>query len=382
MVDPIRDDAPARSIMDWPAIFAGAAIAAGITVVFTGFNAALGFGSFSVRTGEGPGTFTAILLGLFAFLTMLAAYGLGGYVAGRMRTPVPGVGADEVTARDGAHGLTMWAVSTLIGAILAFGAVSASLRVAGGAAGTAVEATGQAVGGTLSGAGQVAGGVISGVGQVAGGAISGVGQIAGGAVQGAGQAMGDGTLSDMLPEGARGNPLEYITERLTRPAGDGAQPYSDEDIQRQVTSIIGNVLSTGELSDADRDFLAKAIAARTNTSEADANARIDEAVKAAQDIRNEAQQRLDQAKQAATDAAQKAQDEANKLRDEAEKRLEEAKQAAIDAAETARRGAVWTAFALAASSLISAVVAFLAAIRGGRDRDEGRVWGGLVHGRR
>ena len=381
MVDPIRDEAPARSIMDWPAIFAGAAIAAGTTVVFTGFNAALGFGSFSAETGEGPGTFTMVLLGLFAFLTMIAAYALGGYVAGRMRTPVPGVGADETSARDGVHGLTMWAVSTLIGAILAFGAVSTGIRAAGSAAGTAVEASGSAVGGALQGAGQVAGGVVSGVGQVAGGAISGVGQLAGGAMQGAGQAAGDGTLSDMLPQGAQQNPIEYITDRLMRPQDDTAQPYSDEDIQRQVTSIIGNVLRTGELSDPDRQYLARAIAARTNVSEADANARIDEAVQGVQDMRNEAQQRLDQAKQAATDAAQKAQDEAQRLRDEAEQRVEQAKQAAIDAAESARRGAVWTAFLLAASSLIAGAVSFVAAIRGGRDRDEGRVWAGLVHRR-
>lgn len=379
MADIIRDEAPARSIMDWPAIFAGAAIAAGTTVVFTGFTAALGFGSFSAKTGEGPGTFIAALIAIFAFLTMIGAYALGGYVSGRMRTPVPGVGADEAMARDGVHGLTMWAISTLIGALLAFGAVSSGIKAAGSAAGSAVEASGQAVGGALQGAGQVAGGVVSGVGQVAGGAISGVGQMVGGAAQGAGQAAGDGSLSDMLPQGAQQNPLSYITDQLLRPGDTQAQPYSDEDIQRQVTGIIGNVVRTGELSDADRDYLTRAIAARTSLSEDEAKTRVDQAVKEVTDMRDQAQQKLDQAKQAAADAAKKAQDEAAQLRDEAQKKVDEAKQAALDAAEKARRGAVWGAFLLAAFSLIAGAVSFAAAIKGGQDREEGRVWGGLLH---
>ena len=105
------DATPPRSIMDWPAILSGAAIAAGAMVVFTGFTAAIGLGSVSAEPGEGLGTFASILVGLFAFLSTLASYALGGYVAGRMRTPATAtaspttVTADETRARDGVHGL-------------------------------------------------------------------------------------------------------------------------------------------------------------------------------------------------------------------------------------------------------------------------------------
>ncbi|PZQ47625.1 MAG: hypothetical protein DI556_16795 [Rhodovulum sulfidophilum] len=307
------------------------------------------------------GMFAGMLVAIFAFLTMIAAYALGGYVAGRMRTPVAGAGADEVAARDGVHGLTVWALSTIIGAVLAFGAVSGAVKTAADAAGATVQAGGQVVGGALQGAGQLAGGVVSGVGQMAGGAVQGAGEAAG----------GGGGLSDMLPPEARENPLDYITDRLLRPQESAPQPYSDADLRQQIAGIVGSVLRNGELSDDDRAYLARAVAARTNLSEAEANARIDDAVGEVTALRDAAQQRLDEAKAAATQA-----------RDEAQQRIDQAKQEAIAAAEKARRAAVWGACLLAVSSLIAGAAAFAAAIRGGRDRDAGTVWSGLLHGPR
>lgn len=371
---------PPRSIMDWPAILAGAAIAAGSMVVFTGFTAAIGLGSVSAEPNEGLGTFAAILVGLFAFISTLAAYALGGYVAGRMRTPAAGIGADETRARDGVHGLTVWAVGTLVGAILTLGIISGGVRAVGSAAGTVVEAGGSAVGGALQGAGQLAGGVVGGVGQVAGGVVSGVGQAAGGALQGAGQAAGSETLQDMLPEGIQQNPMDYITNRLLRPEETAPNAFSDEAIQGEIAGIIGTVLRTGELPDDDRQYLIRAVAARTQLTQPEVEARVDEAVTQVQDLRAEAEQRLEEVRAQAQEAIDTAQAEAQRLQDEAQQRLEEARQAAIDAAEAARSTAVWSAFLLAASTLIAGAVAFLAAIRGGRDRDEGRVWSGLHRG--
>lgn len=382
MDETLETAAKPTRVMDWPAIFAGVTIAAGATLVFSAFTAALGLGSISAEPGEGLGWFAAAIIGIFGFLAMVASYALGGYVAGRMRTPASGLGSDEVGARDGVHGLAVWGLSLIVGAILAFGAVSGGVRTATSAAGSVVEAGGQAVGGALQGAGQVAGGVVSGVGQVAGGAISGVGQIAGGAAQGAGQAAGEGSLMDMLPAEARTNPAEYIVERLLRPEETSPEPYSDEDIRRQVTAIVGTVLRTGELPESDREYLARAVAARTDLSEDQVNTRIDEAVAEVTAMRDEAEQRLEQARQSAQEAADAAQAEAERLQAEAQERLEQARQAAIDAAERARSASVWTAFLLAVSSLVAGAAAFAAAVKGGRDRDEGIVWRGLLHDRR
>ncbi|MGN7869618.1 hypothetical protein [Paracoccus sp. 22332] len=367
----IPDATPQRSIMDWPAILSGAAIAAGALVVFTGFTAAIGLGSVSAEPGEGLGTFASILVGLFAFLSTVAAYALGGYVAGRMRTPVSGIAADETRARDGVHGLTVWAVGTLVGAVLAFGVVSSGVRAVGSAAGTVVEAGGSAVGGALQGAGQLAGGVVGGVGQIAGGVVSG-----------AGQAANNDTLQDMLPEGLQQNPLDYITNRLLRPEETAPNAYSDEAIRSEIAGIVGTVLRTGELPQDDRDYLIRAVAARTQLTQPEVEARVDQAVTEVQTLRADAEQRLQEVQAQAQEALDAAQAEAQRLQDEAAQRLEEARQAAIDAAEAARSAAVWSAFLLAASTLIAGAAAFLAAIRGGRDRDEGRIWAGLHRGLR
>ncbi|WP_306754730.1 hypothetical protein [Paracoccus actinidiae] len=374
------DATPPRSIMDWPAILSGAAIAAGAMVVFTGFTAAIGLGSVSAEPGEGLGTFASILVGLFAFLSTLASYALGGYVAGQMRTPVSGIAADETHARDGVHGLTVWAIGTLVGAMLTIGIVSGGVRAVGSAASTAIEAGGSAVGGALQGAGQLAGGVAGGVGQVAGGVISGAGQAAGGALQGADEAAGGDTLQDMLPEGMQQNPMDYITNRLLRPQETAPNAFSDEAIRGEIAGIVGTVLRTGELPQQDRDYLVRAVAARTQLSPQEVEARVDQAVTEVQDLRAEAEQRLADVQAQAQEALDTAQAEAQRLQQEAEQRLEEARQAAIDAAEAARSAAVWSAFLLAASTLIAGAVAFLSAIRGGRDRDEGRVWSGLHRG--
>ncbi|MGQ3110814.1 hypothetical protein, partial [Aeromicrobium sp.] len=76
----------------------------------------------------------------------LVASGMGGYLAGRLRTRWAGTQADEVYFRDTAHGFLAWAVATLatatlltsvIGAIVGTG-VNAGATVAAGGAGAAV----------------------------------------------------------------------------------------------------------------------------------------------------------------------------------------------------------------------------------------------------
>lgn len=362
-----------RGHVDWPSILAGAAIAAGASVVFTGFTAAIGLGSISAERGEGLGTFSLILVGLFAFVSMIAVYGLGGYVAGRMRSHTGG-SEHETEARDGVHGLTVWAIGMILSGLLAASAITSGVRAVGSAATTAVEATGSAVGGALQGTGQLAGGLVGGVGQLAGGAVSGVGQLAGGAISGAGEAAGG--------EGAQGgNPLDYVTNRLLRSEAAAPDQFSNEAIRSEVTSILGTVLRTGEVPEDDLDYLRDALAARTELTPAQIDARVEEAVSQAQDLRAEAEARIEEARTQAEEALATAEQRAQELQAEAEQRLQEAQAAAIEAAESARRGAVWSALFLAISSLVAGVAAWMGAIKGGSDRDAGRVWAGLTRRR-
>lgn len=346
-----------RGYVDWGAILAGTAIAAGTSVVLTGFATALGLGSISADPGEGISGFGLILTALFTALSMVAAYMLGGYIAGRMRRRVDGAARDEVTARDGIHGLVVWALGMIVGGLMAFAAVSGGAKAVGSAAGTAVEAAGSLAGGVAQGAGQLVGGVVSGAGQLAGGAAQGIGQAAAPA------------LEDMLPQGLQSNPLDYLADSLLRPATP-QQGYSEDAIRREAGGIIMNLIRTGEISEGDQAFLRSAVAARTGLSEAEVQARVNATLDQARQMRAEAEQALKQAQ----DAAQQA-------RAEAEQAMQKAADEAIEAAEAARHAGILTAFLLTASALLAAVAAYIGAVKGGRHRDEGRLWGGLSYHR-
>jgi hypothetical protein len=53
------------------------------------------------------------LSGLYLVLVALISYGVGGYVAGRMRVRLSGGTPDEIEFRDGVHGAAAWALDTL-----------------------------------------------------------------------------------------------------------------------------------------------------------------------------------------------------------------------------------------------------------------------------
>lgn len=365
MAAPDSQGAAGRSYVDWAAVFAGAVVATGVAVVMTTFAAALGLGSVSVGEDGGISWWWLIITALFVVVSMVAANALGGYIAGRMRRPVGTASSDEVTVRDGINGLTVWGVGMIVTAVLATSVVSGGLRAAGSAAQTAVEATGAAVGGVAQGAGQLAGGIVSGAGQAVGGLAQGAGQAAAPA------------LDDALPQGMQSNPLDYITDTLLRPDGQSPAATLQQDVernttetQRQILGIFANLIRTGEISDGDRDYLRQQVAARTGLSEQEVDARVDEAVTRAENIRTEAQQKIDEAKA-----------QVEQLKAEAQQRLDQAQQQAAEAAETARHTGILSAFLLAASALIAGAAAYIGAVHGGRDRDNGRIWRGLSYRR-
>jgi len=60
---------------------------------------------------------------------------------------------------------------------------------------------------------------------------------------------------------------------------------------------------------------------------------------------------------------------------------DETEAAAIEATRVARNAGILTAFVLGSAALIAGVASFAGAVRGGRDRDAGRVFYGLrYHG--
>lgn len=329
------------SYLDWPAILGGTVVAAGTAAVFTAFGSALGLASISAEPGEGSFGLWLVVTAIWTVLSLVASYLAGGYVAGRMRRRVEDASADEVATRDGINGLVVWGLGMLVGLWMAASIVSGASSVAG----TAATAIGSAAGGVAQGAGNALGGAAQGVAQAVGAAV---------------------------PEDTGDETLTYITDTLMRPAIQGAQqsgsvatpdsPAADDaDLARQVGVILGNVVRTGEISDEDRAFLTAAVAQRTDLSQAEVEARVTRSVDAAMAVRAEAERMAAEARATAEQAAAEARD------------------AAIAAAETARKSGILTAFLLTAAALVAGAAAVFGAVRGGRDRDEGRLYGGLSY---
>jgi hypothetical protein len=95
-------------------------------VVLLAFGSALGLAVASPSSSwrDTSAAFT-LLSGLWLLLTAVASFGLGGYLAGRLRIPLRPHSRDKVEFLDGIHGLLVWAIAVLIGAVLAVAVSSA-----------------------------------------------------------------------------------------------------------------------------------------------------------------------------------------------------------------------------------------------------------------
>ncbi len=138
------------SYVDWPAIFAGAALAVALSFVLLTFGSAIGLSVSSFEPGEGVSLrWMAVASGIWFLWVAITSFAAGGYLAGRMRRPVGGATPDETEVRDGANGVVVWAVGAIAGAIMAASGVSGVVGAAGSAAGGAAQVAAEAVGGDV-----------------------------------------------------------------------------------------------------------------------------------------------------------------------------------------------------------------------------------------
>jgi hypothetical protein len=140
---PARADfeTPGSPYLHWTPILAGAIVAAAVSFVLLSFGSAIGLEVASPSsTWRDTSWVLALLAGLWLLLTSLASFGLGGYLAGRLRGSWSPVISHEVEFRDGIHGLLVWGLAIIIGVFLAFAAtktVAPRPGVTGPAVGTA-----------------------------------------------------------------------------------------------------------------------------------------------------------------------------------------------------------------------------------------------------
>src|SRR6201991_1874993 len=138
--------------VSWGPIIAGAFAASTLTFILMLLGSGLGLSMVSPWSGSGASVTTfAVSTAIWLIIVQWLSSGVGGYLAGRLRTKWVDIHTDEVFFRDTAHGFLTWAGATIVSAAFLGSAASALVGAAGDIAG---KATGTAaVMATAAGAG-------------------------------------------------------------------------------------------------------------------------------------------------------------------------------------------------------------------------------------
>ena len=116
----IVEEGPASpSAVSWAAVIGGALIAVASTLLLVALGSGIGLSSVSPWSPANPSATTFTLLAaVWLIIVQWLSSGLGGYLAGRLRTKWVGLHTDEVFFRDTAHGFLAWALATVLRGLL------------------------------------------------------------------------------------------------------------------------------------------------------------------------------------------------------------------------------------------------------------------------
>jgi hypothetical protein len=215
--------ATGKSAASWPAIIAGAFVATSVSLILLALGSGLGITSILTSADHGSsGPAIVATTAIWFIVTQWISAGLGGYIAGRLRTRWHGTHTHEVFFRDTAHGLVTWAVATVVLAML----VGASLPL----------------------------------------------MIAVGLHSASGKSSTDVQSTVSSPAFAA---APYGIDKLFR-STNSAESQDASGPKVEADHILRNAQATGSLPDTDRTYLAGLIAARTGISASDAQMRIND----------------------------------------------------------------------------------------------------------
>jgi hypothetical protein len=319
------------SAVSWGAVLAGATAAAALSLILLLLGAGLGLAAVSPWAGDGASAATLGVAGIvWLAFTQLAASGLGGYLAGRLRVRWRDTDADEVHFRDTAHGLLSWAVATLFTAAVLTASVGAIAGI--GAKGVGVAAGTAATTATAAAA--------------TGAAADESGAKGGPSGTAARTSLGSGDFGYYVDTLLRPSATAPTTTSAPSAAAAGANPatlrawpdasmvHADEQSSASLNRLLVRALRDGgTLSPEDTQAAAQLVAQRTGLSQAEAQRRV-------------------------TETLQRARAEAQALETRAR-----------EAADAARKTALATALWMVVALLIGAFTASLLATFGGRQRD-------------
>jgi len=241
----LAGDSAAAGAVSWPAIVAGAVAAVAATIILLVLGTGVGLSMVSPWYGAGA---SAASVGVSAVIWLVIVQwfssGLGGFLAGRLRTKWVRLHTHEVFFRDTAHGFLAWSLASVVGALI-FASVTAS-----------------------------------GIGGVARGATD----IAGAAAAGAAHAGADSARS-----GSGNSGSTYFVDMLFRSTNPTDADKGDP--RAETARILArSIQEDGKVapSPADRAYVAQLMAARTGISQSDAEQRVDIVVKQLNDAEQKA----------------------------------------------------------------------------------------------
>jgi hypothetical protein len=143
---PNRTEASASGV-SWAAVFAGAFTTAALSLILLALGAGAGLSSLSPFSGVSATTVGVGAL-LYLCITEIISSGVGGYLAGRLRTKWVDLHTDEVYFRDTAHGFLAWCVALVMSAAFlgaaAAGMVGSSATISARAASSSAAASADA----------------------------------------------------------------------------------------------------------------------------------------------------------------------------------------------------------------------------------------------
>ena len=203
------------SYVEWPTIIAGGIAAMAVVSILLTFGLSVGLSVVSPwSTSTAARTSASVGAAFWMLLTNVWAFGLGGYLASRMRHRRTGASINEVEFRDGAHGVLAWALAVVVSGLI--GVLLTAIVSSGGAS---------------------------------------------------------NTLSSQATPG----PINIAVDSMLR-SPKAANDARSEEVRGEVTRLLSSYSGKTPLVGADRTYLVELVATRTGLPQAQAEARVDTAV--------------------------------------------------------------------------------------------------------
>jgi len=220
-------DQTEASTLAWGAVIAGAVVSAALTLLLLALGVGLGLSAVSPWSDQGVSATTFhVGAGLYLLATAMLASTVGGYLAGRLRMKWIGVHEKEVYFRDTAHGLATWALATVLSAAVLGGATTHILS-----------------------------GVATGAGAGAATAVN----------------PADTTVDTLL----RADPTQTAAATTPSPGAAAGNQATRAEMVRLFTPL---VRKGTDLTQPNRDYAARVVAARAGLPQAEAERRVSEVI--------------------------------------------------------------------------------------------------------